>query len=73
MSRLIPTFGVKYRRKARVFVLGVHTSNHSARLWTKVAPVTLPEPTINDIVKVLAEAEGPNTNTNTKKAGETHE
>lgn len=36
--------------------------------------MTLPEPTINDIVKMLAEAEGPNTNTNTnKKVGETHE
>lgn len=36
--------------------------------------MTLPEPTINDIVKMLAEAEVPNTNTNTnKKAGETHE
>jgi len=26
--------------------------------------------TVNDIVKSIAESEGPNTNTNTKKAGE---
>ena len=74
MSKLTRSFGVRYLLRPRVFVLGVHTSNLSVKLSTKVAPVKPVEPTINDIVKMIAESEGPNTNTNTnKKAGETNE
>jgi hypothetical protein len=69
-SKLIPSFGVKYQQSRLGFVLGVHTSNLSAKLSTRVVRGTRrPEPTVNDIAKMIAEAEGPNTNTNTKKEG----
>jgi hypothetical protein len=70
--KLIPSFGVKYPQRQTVFALGVHTSNLSASLSRTVAQVTLPEKTINDIVKEMMESadEEPTTTTNQQKAGE---
>jgi hypothetical protein len=71
-SKLIPRFGVKYQLKPTGFALGVHTSNLSASLSLKGAQVTLPEKSINDIIKEMKESadEEPTTNTNQQKAGE---
>jgi hypothetical protein len=71
-SKLIPRFGVKYQPSLTGFALGVHTSNLSASLSLRGAQVTLPEKTINDIIKEMIESadEDPTTNTNQQKAGE---
>jgi hypothetical protein len=71
-SKQTPSFGVKYPQRPTVFALGVHTSNLSASLSRKVAQVTLPEKTINDIIKEIMESadEEPTTTANQQKAGE---
>jgi hypothetical protein len=69
MSKPTPRFGVRYQQSPTGFAVGVRTSSLSASLSSKGAQVTLPEKTINDIIKEMKEnAESdPTTNTNQQK------